>query len=169
MSTVRKVVLSFGIIMIGAIWSIELWRKIHLDQLSVTVSEKLSKDKIRIDLGFFDPDAASDEVLIKRGLPMVVFINGKARDFEANSIENDFLIVYDNKYYTIVRHIVPSAMFVRTAHRHMYNVDLNEVGGKIHLTFDVDGIEGVIIEKDLESVVNASDNLWGVRKQRDVF
>ena len=80
-----------------------------------------SSDKIRIDQGFYSIREGSDENLIKMGLNKVIYKDSKEASFETICGENDFLVVYDNEYYTILRHFIPNDFYDGIPEPHTYN------------------------------------------------
>jgi hypothetical protein len=84
-----------------------------------------------------------------------------AKSFETICGENDFLVVYDNRFYTVVRHFIPNDFYDGIPEPHTYNFDFKKIGDKIHLTLKIEGQDGEKIERDLVDVAGAINNIWG--------
>jgi hypothetical protein len=159
----KKKILIFGLLALifGGLLAYHLVNKKDQNQLIVTVESSLSSDKIRIDQGFYSINEGSDENLIKRGLNKVVYKDSKEKSFETICGENDFLVVYDNKYYTILRHFIPNDFYDGIPEPHSYNFDFKRNGDKINLTLNIEGEDGEKFERVMEKVADAKNNIWG--------
>jgi hypothetical protein len=159
----KKKVLKFGFLalILGGLLAYYLVNKKDQNQLIVTVDSSLSSDKIRIDQGFYSINEGSDENLIKMGLNKVVYKDSKETSFETICGENDFLVVYDNEYYTILRHFIPNDFYDGIPEPHTYNFDFNRNGDKINLTLNIEGEDGEKFEGVMEKVADAKNNIWG--------
>lgn len=125
------------------------------------MDNSLTSDKIRIEKGFYSIDSNSDEELIKLGLDTVIYSDNKAHSFETICGENDFFVVYDNQFYTIIRHFIENDFYDGIAKPHTYNFDFKKIGDKIHLSLNIEGEDPEKFEKDLIKVADASKNIWG--------
>jgi hypothetical protein len=159
----KKKVLKFGFLALifGGLLAYYLLNKKDQNQLIVTVDKSLSTDKIRIDQGFYSINEGSDENLIKMGLDKVVYRDRKAISFETICGENDFLVVYDNEYYTIIRHFIPNDFYDGIPEPHTYNFDFKRTGDKINLTLNIEGQDGEKFERVMAKVTDANKNIWG--------
>lgn len=159
----KKKILIFGLLALifGGLLAYYLVNKKDQNQLIVTVDNSLSSDKIRIDQGFYSINEGSDENLIKMGLNKVVYKDSKETSFETICGENDFLVVYDNEYYTILRHFIPNDFYDGIPEPHTYNFDFKRNGDKINLTLNIEGEDGEKFEKVMEKVADAKNNIWG--------
>lgn len=159
----KKKVLKFGLLALifGGLLVYFLLNKKDQNQIIVTVDNSLSSDKIRIDEGFYSINEGSDENLIKMGLDKVVYSNSKATSFETICGENDFLVVYDNEYYTILRHFIPNDFYDGIPEPHTYNFDFKRIGDKINLTLNIEGQDGEKFERVMTKVSDANNNIWG--------
>ena len=120
-----------------------------------------SSDKIRIDQGFYSISEGSDENLIKMGLNKVIYKDSKEASFETICGENDFLVVYDNEYYTILRHFFPNDFYDGIPEPHTYNFNFKRNGDEINLTLNIEGEEGEKFERVMEKIADAKNNIWG--------
>jgi hypothetical protein len=120
-----------------------------------------SSDKIRIDQGFYSISEGSDENLIKMGLNKVIYKDSKEASFETICGENDFLVVYDNEYYTILRHFIPNDFYDGIPEPHTYNFNFKRNGDEINLTLNIEGEEGEKFERVMEKIADAKNNIWG--------
>lgn len=159
----KKKLIIFGlvVVIIGGLSIYFLVSKEDQNKLFVTVDNSLNSDKIRIDEGFYSINSGSDENLIKLGLDKTVYSDNKAKRFETICGENDFLVVYNNQFYTIVRHFIPNDFYDAIPEPHTYHFDLKRIGDKIHLKLNIEGHDGDEIERDLVDVADANINLWG--------
>lgn len=148
-------------IIIGGLLTYFLFYKEDKNQLIVTVDNSLSSDKIRIDQGFYSINEGSDEKLIKVGLDKVVYKNSKATSFETICGENDFLVVYDNEYYSIFRHFIPNDFYDGIPEPHTYSFDFKRNGDKINLTLNIEGQDSQYFATVMEKVADAGKNIWG--------
>lgn len=158
----KKKILIFGLLALifGGLLAYYLVNKKDQNQLIVTVDSSLSSDKIRIDQGFYSINEGSDENLIKMGLNKVVYKDSKEKSFETICGENDFLVVYDNEYYTILRHFIPNDFYDGIPEPHSYNFDFKRNGDKVNLTLSIEGEDGEKFERVMEKVANAKNNIW---------
>lgn len=131
------------------------------NEVIVTVDNSLSTEKIRIDYGFYSINSGSDQNLLKIGLDKVLFGRKPKGNFETICGENDFLIVYDNEYYTVVRHFIPNDFYDGIPEPHMYVFDFKKQTDKIQMTLKIEGEYGEKIERDLVKVIDANENIWG--------
>ncbi|WP_026904543.1 hypothetical protein [Pedobacter glucosidilyticus] len=159
----KKKILIFGLLALifGGLLAYYLINKKDQNQLIVTVDSSLSSDKIRIDQGFYSINEGSDENLIKMGLNKVVYKDSKETSFETICGENDFLVVYDNEYYSILRHFIPNDFYDGIPEPHTYNFDFKRNGDKINLTLHIEGEDGEKFERVMEKVADAKNNIWG--------
>ncbi len=151
----------FAAVIVGGLLTYFLLFKNDQNQLFVTVDNSLSSGKIRIDKGFYSINEGSDENLIKMGFDNVVYSDNKATSFETICGENDFLVVYDNECYAIVRHFIPNDFYDAIPEPHTYNFDFKKIGDNINLTVNIEGQDGEKFERVMVNVADANNNIWG--------
>ena len=134
--------------------------KIEVNKIRVTVDNSLQVNKVKIEKGFYSSNSGSDQNLVKLGLDKVVFFKKPNDGFETICGENDFYILYDNEYYTIVRHIIPNDFYDGIPKPHTYNFNFRKQADKINLTVNIVGQNGEKFERHLEHVSNSNKNLW---------
>ncbi|MFN6178915.1 MAG: hypothetical protein ACK46G_15430 [Flavobacteriales bacterium] len=159
----KKKLIIFGIVaaIIGGLSFYYIFIKEDQNKLFVTVDNTLISDKIRIYEGFYSINSGSDDNLIKLGLGKTVYSDNNAKSFETICGENDFLVVYDNQFYTVVRHFIPNDFYDGIPKPHKYNFDFKRIEDKIHLTLNIEGQDGEKIERELVNVSDANNNIWG--------
>jgi hypothetical protein len=159
----KKSVLKFGLltVIIAGLLTYFLVFKKDQNELIVTLDNSLSSDKIRIDQGFYSINEGSDENLIKMGLDKQVYKDSKATSFETICGENDFLVVYDNEFYSVLRHFIPNDFYDGIPEPHTYNFDFKRIGDKINLTLNIEGENGEKFERVMSEVADAKNNIWG--------
>lgn len=159
----NKKTLKFGFLALifGGLLVYYLLIKKDQNLLLVTVDSSLTSDKIQISQGFYSGNESSDGKLMKIGLDKVVYNDSKATCFETICGENDFLVVYDNEYYTIFRHFIPNNFYDGIPEPHTYNFDFKRNGDKINLTLNIEGHDGVKFERVMAKVIDADKNIWG--------
>lgn len=163
----KKRILILGLALVIAVGSFTYFLHSTSDQnkLCVTVDAPLYSDKIRIDKGFYSISEDSDENLVKMGLSEIVYDSSKAKGFETICGENDFLVVYDNEFYTIVRHFIPNDFYDGKPEPHTYNFNFKKNGEKINLTLNIEGQDGEKIQRVMSKISEAGNNIWGVKKK----
>ncbi|MCC5944569.1 MAG: hypothetical protein JJT94_06505 [Bernardetiaceae bacterium] len=163
--TKKKIVkLRFLILFLGGLLAYFVLNKKDQNQIIVTVDNSISLDKIQIDQGFYFVDEVSDENLIKKGLEKVIYRDSKATNIETICGENDFLVVYNNEYYTIMRHFIPNDFYDGIPKPHTYNFDFKRKGGKINLTLSIEGENDEQFNKVMVKIADADNNIWGSQK-----
>ena len=95
------------------------------------------------------------------GLNKVIYKDSKEASFETICGENDFLVVYDNEYYTILRHFIPNDFYDGIPETHTYNFNFKRNGDEINLTLNIEGEEGEKFERVMEKIADAKNNIWG--------
>ena len=132
------------------------------NEIFVTVDKKLSRDLVRIEHGSYSINNESDKKLVTLGLDEVVFSNNKPLILKTICGENDFLIIYDNQYYTIIRHFIPNDFYNGMPGVNIYNFDLEEREGKLFLNLSIKGVDSESFSNiELAKISDASENIWG--------
>jgi len=159
----KKKLIIFALVaaIIGGLSIYFLVGKKDQNKLFVTVDSSLTLDKVRIEKGFYSINSGSDGNLIQSGLDKIVYADNTAKSFETICGENDFLVIYDNRFYTVVRHLILNDFDDGIPAPHNYHFDFKKTGDKIHLTLSIEGQDGEIIERDLADITDANSNIWG--------
>lgn len=132
------------------------------NEIFVTVDKELSRDLVRIEYGSYSINNESDKKLVTEGLGEVVFPNNKPSSLKTICGENDFLIMYDNQYYTIIRHFIPNDFYNGMPGANIYNFYLDQKEGKLFLSLSIKGTDSENFNKiELAKISNASENIWG--------
>lgn len=132
------------------------------NEIFVTVDKELSRDLIRIEYGSYSINNESDKELVTEGLDEVIFSNNKPLSFKTICGENDFLIMYDNQYYTIIRHFIPNDFYNGMQEANIYNFDLDQREGKLFLSLSIKGTDSESFSKiELAKISDAPENIWG--------
>jgi len=145
-------------------WLLSTQQKIG-NTISVTVDQSLSIEKVTIEYGLYSINSGSDQNLVKIGLDKLVFLGKPVNSLETIAGENDFYVTYDNVHYTIVRHFIPNDFYDGIPKPHKYNFNFKRQADKIVLTVEILGPEAKTIERQLEHISNANENIWGQPKK----
>ena len=107
--------------------------------LSVNASNNLQRDKVKIQKGFFSINRKNDtELFDSRNKTITIFNGQKTGLLKTDYGENDFLIIYDNKYYFQFRH------FIFNRHdKYSYNYILSQKADTIYIQADIKGDGGM--------------------------
>jgi hypothetical protein len=134
------------------------------NEIVVTVDKNLTKDKVRIEFGYFNSRSGNDFSLTQNGLGKTVFNGGNTKDFKTICGENDFYLMYDNKYYTVLRHFIPNDFVTGVPQPHKYHFNLTKDKNDINLELEIIGPDGEKREKNLLTMESSKENYWGLQK-----
>jgi hypothetical protein len=134
------------------------------NSLSVIVGKGLDKELIEIEYGFYSISEDSDRDLVKNGLKKVVYKEGESSEFETICGENDFLVTYGSKYYTIVRHFIPNNFIDGIPDGHDYKFILTKSELGVILSLEIDGTDGRTFIREMSKIKEAATNSWGAPK-----
>ncbi|MDP8033590.1 hypothetical protein QJU43_04625 [Pasteurella atlantica] len=98
----------------------------------------LQIEKVAIKYGFVSINRENDSELFSTKMK-TIFNRKEKQIFSTNFGENDFLIVYDNKYYYSFRHFIPSDFVNDDPTGHNYNFLLYKRDGKIFCDIEIKG------------------------------
>ncbi|MHC5310543.1 hypothetical protein ACYSNM_10850 [Myroides sp. LJL116] len=151
-----------GVLLVVGI-SILLWescfKQTH-NSVIVTLEDGLSIEKVEIQRVSHSINSTSDQKLFTKGLKDKVFINGKAEVFEKKVGENDFLVVYDNSYYTIFRHFILNDYYNGIPGGHTYHFTLSRSSDTFLLKVDIEGEFENYFELEMIPVELAPYSIW---------
>lgn len=132
-----------------------LWNS---NTINVTAENPLKNDKVKIEYGFNSINRKSDsEMFIDRKSKTILYDGERKTKLENKYGENDFLIIYDNKYYLSFRQF----KFNRR-HQHSYNFHLTNRNNKMILQADINGQDGMKFEREMIEIKKADRYLCNV-------
>jgi hypothetical protein len=112
------------------------------NSLIVSVDSKLNLNKVKIYKGFFPFDTLKVDKL--KDLDKLIFNGEQLEKIQTDYGENDFLIVYANRYYYKFRHIKTNNRQSDT-----YTFKLSKIKNDLKLIVDITGTDAGKIEKRL--------------------
>ena len=121
---------------------------IELTSINVETENEIDVEKVKIYQGYYTINRENDAEIFNNKFAKIVF-DGKANgNIITDYGENDFLVIYDNKYYFQFRQIC-------TNHNdyYKYNLKLYEKANEIYLNADID--KGMKFDKPLNLISNA--------------
>lgn len=128
--------------------------------VTVLVSESFDLQQLVIQTGFYSINSTTDEDLLKMGLEQAVFDGISKYSFETICGENDFLIFYDQQYYTIIRHFIANDFYDGIPKPHQYNFTFEKIDEELFVILDVVGQDPMTIRKKLMPVFMSKSLLW---------
>jgi len=132
-----------------------LWNS---NTINITAENPLKNDKVKIEYGFNSINRKSDsEMFIDRKSKTILYDGERKTKLENKYGENDFLIIYDNKYYLSFRQF----KFNRR-HQHSYNFHLTNRNNKMILQADINGQDGMKFEREMIEIKKADRYLCNV-------
>ncbi|MGB0869627.1 MAG: hypothetical protein ACPGSD_08510 [Flavobacteriales bacterium] len=136
------------------------------NSINVAVDEYFDIKLVKIEYGFFSGNEESDISLVENGLDKIVYVNNKAKSFNTVCGENDFLVIYGDKYYAKVRHFIPNDFDDGIPDGHIYNFEIIEKQNSILLKLEIEGVDGDIITKEFAEIKNAANNRQGKKIEK---
>lgn len=127
---------------------------------TVLVGESLDLRRVVIQTGFYSINSTTDEDLLKKGLEQAVFDGVSKYSFETICGENDFLIFYDQQYYTIIRHFIPNDFYDGIPSPHHYHFSIEKSEDDMYVILKVVGQDPMTIRKKLMPVFMSKSLLW---------
>ncbi len=156
-SLVSILVFSLAVLGLGYLWYTSSPKG---NTVRITVSESLDLKQFVIQKGFYSINSTTDENLLKKGLEQLVFDGVSTYPFETFCGENDFLIFYDQQYYTIFRHFIPNDFYDGIPSPHQYKFSVEKSEEELYVILEVVGQEPMTIRKKLMPVFMAKSQLW---------
>jgi hypothetical protein len=159
MKTKKAIFLLTILLLIG---SYELWKSNkdflllwNSNTINVTTEKPLNKEKVKIEYGFNSISRKSDkEMFMARKSKTILYDGERKAKLENEYGENDFLVIYDNKYYLSFRQF----KFNRR-HQHSYNFYLTNKNNKMILQTEIKGQNGMKFEREMIEVEKADKYL----------
>lgn len=143
--------------------------KRYHNTIKVTVEKPLDLSKVKIESGCYSINSESDEALVNNGLTTIVFSDNSAKPFETICGENDFFIIYDNQYYTILRHFIENDFVTGIPSPNEYRFHLEKESDTINVTLEIFGPDSEKFEKQMAKIENAKNNIWGRPKKMNEY
>ena len=132
------------------------------NSIEVTVDKPLYTQKIKIQKGHWTINRTSDKILFESSSDNeIVYNNSSSFNINSDYGENDFLVTYDEKYYYQFRHFI-----FNRRHYHDYHFHFSEVDGKVKLSVNIDGADGMEFEKNMNLISNAGGMKTNVPKEK---
>ena len=129
-----------------------LW---NANTIHVKTEKPLDKEKVMIQFGFSSINRKTDEELFSdfdSDRSVLLFSNGKPCNEIPNEYgENDFLIIYDDKYYLSFRHFK-----LNRRHQHDYYFKFNVKQDNIFVEVDIKGKDRMKFERQLLKISEAN-------------
>lgn len=119
----------------------------NINSINVTSENPLTSEKVKIEFGnsIYSLKRISDKVLLNNQKKYSLVYNGKSIKSIKNEYgENDFLIIYDNKYYYLFRQFKTNCN-----HQHKYNFHFYQKDKKIFIETEIIGIDAMKFEKEM--------------------
>lgn len=149
----NKWILFLGLILIFAFLFLKINQRIkiiELTSINVKVEDNLDIKKVKVYQGFYTINRKNDSEIFDNKNSIIVF-DGKAKGkIKTEHGENDFLVVYDNKYYFQFRQACTNDNYY-----YIYNLKLYKKANKIILKADIDG--GMKFEKPLNLISQSKE------------
>jgi hypothetical protein len=161
MLTKRNIIIGLILILLLGLVIYAFFGKNIDNEIIVEVDNSLSKDKVRIEYGFYSINSGNDENLVKFGLKKAIFKNNHSYSFETICGENDFYITYDNQHYTIIRHFIPNDFYNGIPKPHQYIFNLKNNNGQINLYLNIKGPDGEEFQRSMMPISKAKEYIWG--------
>ena len=134
----KKILILFIILLVGLSCFYRInkhFKIIDLSSISVSTDDKLQKDKIKIQRGYFNGSRENDKELFTEDARKWTVFNGyRCGLLHTDYGENDFLITYDNKYYLAFRHFITYSRY-----QHSYNFKFSKQEDTIYVHADILG------------------------------
>lgn len=84
-------------------------------------------------------------------------------------VKNDFFIIYDNQYYTILRHFIENDFVTGIPSPNEYRFHLEKESDTINVTLEIFGPDSEKFEKQMAKIENAKNNIWGRPKKMNEY
>jgi hypothetical protein len=121
---------------------------IELTSIHVETENQLDVEKVIVYQGYYTINRKSDAEMFDNKYDQIVFEGNGTGKIKTEYGENDFLVIYDNKYYFQFR------QFCTNDNDHYkYNIKILKKADKIYLKADIDG--GMKFEKQMNLISNA--------------
>ena len=114
--------------------SLLLW---NANKIKIITDQHLNSDKVKIELRI--NGVSENYEVIFEGEQKIKIVNEYG--------ENDFLVKYDNQFFTTFRHFKTNRR-----HQHNYNFYFHQKGDKVILKVNIEGIDELNIEKYMEKL-----------------
>ena len=127
------------------------YKMIDMTSLDVRVGPTLSLDSVRVMRGFYSINRTNDLELFngKQG-DWLVFDGHEVGELNTDYGENDFLIMYGDRYYLEFRHFLTNSN-----QQHDYEFDINVRNDTLALTVAIDGPEAMHFRRAMNLKCNA--------------
>lgn len=132
------------------------------NSLEVRAAKPLDLNKVQIQKGNWTINRANDKILFDRSPGNeLIFSKGCASNIHSDYGENDFLVIYDAKYYYQFRHFI-----FNRRHYHDYHFHLDKVEGEIKLSVIIEGLDEMKFERNMNLISHAEEMKTNVSKEK---
>ncbi len=132
------------------------------NSIEVTMEKPLDSHKVKIQKGHWTINRVSDKILFEGSSNNeIVYNNGSAYNINSDYGENDFLVIYDDKYYYQFRHFI-----FNRRHYHDYHFHFSQVNGEIELTIKIDGADKMEFERNMNLISDSEEMKTNVPKEK---
>jgi len=135
------------------------------NRIYVTTTNALSVDKVEIRKGFISINRESDMELFSKQMK-TVFDKVDKRNLETVFGENDFLVLYNEKYYYSFRHFIETDFVHEFPKGHDYNFSLYKKNDTIFCKVDIKGEIPMKFTRFLTDVDLAKNRLGNTPKDK---
>jgi hypothetical protein len=129
------------------------------DNFNFTVSGKLKIEQLEVRHGFYSINRDSDQMLFEIKAD-VIFDGNSSIKKRIEYGENDFLIIYNQRYYYQFRQF---KMHHRAFHDYNFNISESDTGFKIDV--NIEGVDKMIFRREMNLISNAENLRCNVLKQ----
>jgi len=115
--------------------------------------KKLDAQKVKIQKGHWTINRNNDKIIFESSSDNeIVYNNGNDSKINSNYGENDFLVIYDDKYYYQFRHFI-----FNRRHYHDYHFQFSEISGEFKLNVKINGADGMELNRNMNLISNSEE------------
>lgn len=135
------------------------------NNIYIRTNGELSIDKVKVKNGFVSINRENDTELFSKNMKTV--FNGKDKgNLETIFGENDFLLIYDDKYYYSFRHFIETDFVHDFPKGHDYNFNLYKRNDTIFCDADIKGEIPMKFTRFMTEIKSAENRLGNTPKEK---